>query len=221
MTYGFRVINDWGTVQIDDTYANLALKEVRQYTFQFDQGGTDYFLNFSFSGSLPVFAFRSPDSHSVVAAIQQNGSTYTVQMRSDLGGPVWIYIFDKPITPTSGYGLRVRNANNEITFDSGYKYMRIEGFYSSANGNQGLTPGKTYAVLQGCYFYSEAWITQEPPPWGPQTRGNIFGYYEGIKINNAIYFNTITKLIAENVGEYTYGHFGGRTDCLVIDVTNY
>lgn len=222
MAYGFKVINDYGTVLIDDTFANLALMSSAVYTTT--PPASQYYgsdLIFSFSAQFPVFAFRCETALATVVAVQQNGSAFTVSMRCDgpVGTPIKVYFFDRPTVPTSGWGIRVRDAAGNITFDSGYSYMRIVGAYSGADATWALPAGKVYAVLQGGYYYTQYWLSPAPPT-DPNARGDIITEVSGVRVAGNVMQASIYKESNEMNQPFFGGAFGGTASYLLIDVTN-
>ncbi|UXC37202.1 hypothetical protein [Cupriavidus gilardii] len=225
MPFGFRVLNDWGTVLIDDTFANLALMSVNNYTTvpTTRWGGSD--LTFSFTSQFPIFAFRCETAYATVISVHQNGNTYTVGMRcsGNAGTAIRVYLFDRPTVPTSGWGIRVRDENGAITFDSGYSYMRLDGVYTATSVDPPKTwtlpAGKQYAVVQGGFIYSEFWLSPVPPT-DPTARGDIITEVSGVKLQGNIMeaFYYIEHVIPSQ--PFYNGAYGGIASYLLVDVTN-
>lgn len=161
MTYGFKVTTDTGIVQVDDTFANLAL--IQSGDLSLSQEGDQMNIRYgtlTFSGrEAPVVAIRS--SYPVgYKAVNVSGSTWVYQLVAELkwmnSTPVRWYLFDRPPPLTSGWGIRVRDAQGREVFNSGNRYMRPKAFYTlpadtPADNNAlvdlgGLPPG-TYAAI--------------------------------------------------------------------------
>ncbi|WP_321866768.1 hypothetical protein [Paraburkholderia tropica] len=144
MTYGFKVIGDSGSIQIDDTYANLAV--IGSGTVSLSNGwGSN---NMAWYGDVSVDVGDST-SYPLIGWNGGNGSSYVVCLGHTISGTVhtwrlltinsngtlsgegpmvinW-YVFGRPTVSSNGYGLRVRDANGRVTFDSGNHYMTVIG----------------------------------------------------------------------------------------------
>ena len=145
MTYGFRCVGDHGVIQIDDQFANLALiASGRAFTDYQHPGGqfTRYAtitVNVPDAGVYPMIGYNDADDKSAWFWIwdhQINGTQHTWRVAANAaqgwaGTNFSWYVFARPTNPTAGYGLRVRDANNRITFDSGYRYMKVIGAHST------------------------------------------------------------------------------------------
>ncbi|CAG9184326.1 hypothetical protein CURE108131_25190 [Cupriavidus respiraculi] len=225
MTWEFRVVNDWGTVQIDDTYANLALKHAQ--TYQTGPPASQYYgsdLTFSFAGATPFFAYRCTAGYATVFSIHESGGVWTVRMRcsAGVGTPITVYVFDRPIVSAGGWGFDVFDAAGNLTFSSGYKYMRVVDWVSPAATNPpadyALDPSRIYAVCQGSFAYSQYWVSPAPPT-DPNARGDVI-----TEICGAVFLGSVLRLgtYEENVvmnQPFYQGFAGGSAQYLIIDVT--
>lgn len=145
MAYGFRCIGDHGLIQIDDTYANLALIASGRAFTDYQEPNSRHTriatisVTVADSSVWPVIGYNDADYKSAwfwVWDHQINGNTHTWRIAATssegwAGTNFTWYVFGRPTSPTGGYGLRVRDAQNRITFDSGYKYMKVIGSHAT------------------------------------------------------------------------------------------
>lgn len=170
MTFGFRLGGSSGISQVDDTFANLGF--IAKGSVVLNQTHMTNIANMSMIGSFtvtgrdtPIFAFRS-SVPVTVKSVQASGGNWTVTLAYDgithgAGGTTvdW-YLFDRPPTPPSHYGIRVRDASGREVFNSGSKYFRPKLVAATPPGQptgngSGLSnsydigglPGGTYAVV--------------------------------------------------------------------------
>lgn len=134
MAYGIEVTNDHGTVLIDDSYSNLAVRH--QGTLSAGAG----LRTVSVPGlDQPVPAVRST---AYAATASRQGSTGYIWSAG--GAQVHWYVFDTP-TSSGDYGLQVFNAAGQLTFDAYRKYARVRSVQSGV-GSQTYDSGRLYAV---------------------------------------------------------------------------
>lgn len=134
MAYGFRCKNDFGTMQIDDTYCNLALTQ--QGVWNPASSGTVVGLSkqqvITVSGENPVIFLKPPTgAYCSVIAVSSSGSSwsFTLETGSSINASINWYIFDNPPDPgIGGYGMRIRRGDNKITFHTAHKYLKIVNF---------------------------------------------------------------------------------------------
>lgn len=171
MSYGFRVVNTANTVQVDERFANLALSA----------SGTVYVsgaYDLTVSGVTPLVAIvptgNSSGRLSITRGRSNGDGTFTFRLfTSWFGLDVDYFVFDKPATLGSGYGLRVFDASGNVTFDSRLKYMRVQELIidQTSNGDgmdwsRTFTSGRRYAVvttLWNIYAESSQWVDDEIP----------------------------------------------------------
>ena len=145
MAYGLQIKNAvTGSVQIDETYRNLAFKQKGTLTLSSSPGGSPQagigtpgsngVFAITASGAdfvNPVIVFYSPNTH--IALIKRrlvNATTFHIQVvayGSDAPNKTFQYfLFDVPPAPSgTGYGLRVMDSAGNLTFDSNLKYMKV------------------------------------------------------------------------------------------------
>lgn len=175
MPTGARILNTSGTVQIDQTYKNLALKQKGQITTGSD-GINPSLVNFRqkilrVTATFPLMALQSSVYAVVDYVYRVNANTWDFYIRTSGTTAVTLtyYLFDQPGTPTQNYGLRVFNpVNGQLTYHSEFKYLRIADQISGdiwrtgrANdfGPRTYESGRQYAVITtrrgtGLYMYS-------------------------------------------------------------------
>jgi hypothetical protein len=187
--YGFRATNaNTGSIQIDSTYANLLLiaKATTSSVAVYDSGDGSLIsgissVSFTFTSSkVPVVAF-SCASYVAQADYGRVGGagttwTWTLIVAASAGASLTYYIFDtaQGRTPyySGDYGLRVRDAAGNVTFDSRFPALALIDIYSGTAGSllgSGL-PSKSYssgptfalAALLPCFAFETASFTLGP-----------------------------------------------------------
>lgn len=134
MPAGIYILNDHGTILIDDTYSNLAVRH--QGTLSAGAG----LRTVSVPGlNDPVPAIRST---AYAATASRQGSTGYIWSAG--GAQVHWYVFDVPIG-AGNHGLQVFNAAGQLTFDAYQKYARVRAVQSGV-GSQTYDSGRLYAV---------------------------------------------------------------------------
>lgn len=149
---GLQIINTSNTVQIDQDYRNLCLRQKGNAvtTASLPAGGGSY-AAFNVTGlTSPIIAVGGGS-----AAVPQtywdaanNRHGFLISTVGAIGTSIPYYIFDVPAELGSTYGFQVRNSGNQLIFDALQPPLRIRGFYVNAGvGNYtSLTAGRTYAV---------------------------------------------------------------------------
>lgn len=130
MSAGIRVVNDSGTVQIDDQYSNLRL--IQKGTVPI--GKTEV----SIAGSFPILVLRleqpvggGPDLYVFQEACVRRGASWVYTIGTTLGGVakpgtvVEYYAFDKAAPRTSTFGMQTFNSSGELIYDANEKYLKI------------------------------------------------------------------------------------------------
>lgn len=116
MTAGLQVLNDSGVLQIDETYRNMV---VRSHSTFATLGDHTVSLN---PGVSPLVAIRSvaaPGMFVKSATLAGSSWSWVVNGIGD------VYIFDVPPAPSlHGQGLQVFDGAGNISFDSGYDYLK-------------------------------------------------------------------------------------------------
>ncbi|NIF85358.1 hypothetical protein F3J24_17750 [Comamonas sp. Tr-654] len=145
MAAGLRVKNDYGTFQINDTFPNFVLHSKQTVT---PAQTSDQNIGLS-ELSVPAGAITAIRSTTPTCHLRASGTKLQLVQRPNLSGlgPVEVYIFHRqPNAPISGAGLRIRNAQGIIAFDSNYGPLKIidvingEGTFALPSSNVALIP---------------------------------------------------------------------------------
>jgi hypothetical protein len=220
VAFGVKFVNDAGTVQVDENYANLALRAKATVTTTtlapVVGGGTSYVDVVYTGGSTPMLAL----SCAALAAAPQltvSGTTFTwrVYVLGAVGTAVTYYVFDRPAASTETHGVRVRDAAGSLTFDSGQKYLRVIDTVDLAGsggvGTKQYPAGKAYAVaavkpgvqVTGFNVQAEVW-----------TRVFAFG---ARTVSTDVSWGQVTVHTAPGSPQLHVAYGG----LLILDVTNY
>lgn len=145
MAAGIRIINDWGTLLVDDTFPTLHLREKGTVTIP-----ASGFINIgNKNGRLAV---RSGNVVSIQYFSYTEPLTAGYYVIGQPGSFVEWYLFDVHSGVPSNIGLIVRNPANQIMFDAMAKPLRIDGMRSAGNrpgwmGTASYNPNRYYAVM--------------------------------------------------------------------------
>lgn len=126
MTFGFRARNDFGSVQVDDTYCNMAfLTKGRAVS----DGSTYPLIAVTIAAENPMMFISPTAGIASVRRVEISGGTWTFYIGLGTGVPYcdW-YIFDNPAAGSERFGIRVRRADGKVTFSSEFRYMRMVQF---------------------------------------------------------------------------------------------
>lgn len=159
MAYGFRVIGDSGSVQIDAEFASLAVR----YKYTLTDGGGPYNWQYvTVACETPVVACRCVGGRGGMTAYASNGDgTWSFSFSVESGATLTVYIFDRPqpVSAPPNYGLIVRDALGRTTFDSRCNYLRPVGIVSSADID---TDAAWSSTGSGNYVYRYRDFTYSP-----------------------------------------------------------
>jgi len=150
-----------------------------------------------------------------------SGSTWTFQIVVDgiIGTSVDYWIFDEPDNAApSGYGVVVFDENEEVTFNSNKKYIRVVDFFTDNDydpDTRTYTSGRTYGFIP--VFSAYRWQQFNLPDNFYQ---ELEWTYGGRNATNGVQFQTmivrsevLAGQISEQLVEYNYGF-------IVIDLTD-
>ena len=238
MTYGFKALNDYGAIQIDDTYTNLTLKQkgTATTTGSYSSGSLRFPILILDLTYTPIVAFQPP----VGQLLFINGLS-----SSDLGGGTTRYIFQfvgwgdftfnyfvfgPPPTPTEsplpGYGLVVKDSNNVITYRSDQKYLNIAGLINSSSPTTGttsdtytsstMTSGRSYAIVGSLNASYASYVVDAYPIF--VTQYQYMGYFSLSSSNVIVGGWRFTG--STNVSRGTPSQYN-TLQGLIIDVTNF
>lgn len=153
MPAGLQIMNaDGVTVQVDDTYANLAVVEMGTIaTNTATSAGGNSGVTFSRSGlKNPLIAVAGTTSQVAVAWLQNAGNGtwgFNILAAGGVGTQCKYLIFDSPPATSPNYGFQVFDANGNITFDGSLRYLRvIDMQLNISTGSIAYDASKQYAV---------------------------------------------------------------------------
>lgn len=168
MPTGFQSFNDWGTVQIDENYAAICVRNAPTITVS----GFPNKTIFDVAGVSPMVFLGDTSGVGVVVlsrvSVGANVWRFTLMAASTVN--VRIFIYDRAPPGYSGNsGLQVFNEVGELTYDSGYPVLMLAAVYQT-NGSGATSiglpaDGRTYAAVLS---YSRMRVEKRPvthSPW--------------------------------------------------------
>lgn len=229
------VINDHGTVLIDDNYSNATLVTKGQITLQPTPAGTtNYYVEINWTSAQPVMLALELTGAQVQHLFTNrsgNNWNFVIHFNGDQRGAVVpYYIFTIPSAiPNAGGMVQLFNAAGQIVFDSNLKYMRVHGFFPTTLNNStvecGMAAGRVYAVVSvmGCYFnmHQRANPLEYAPPY---TFNDISGTGLLSRSGTAMvctYKATATYTNQKSDRNEAWNRQVPNGQALIIDVTNY
>lgn len=147
MPAGFQAVNANNIVQIDASYKNYILKEKGYGLLNYDNsewlGNPANAYTVTVNNAVnPLIAMHTKEFVRTWRIALGNGSfmfKFTVAYNNrppdpnlPFPAPFWWYVYDSPPPAASvhGVGMQVFNGSGQITFDSGYQYMKVLGTVS-------------------------------------------------------------------------------------------
>lgn len=221
---GFRVNRPDGSVAIDSSYFNLALRQ--KGSILLDETPNKNLPAFKgktlvVGGDQCIIAYRSAQPVAVYSGLKQ-GNTFSYVFRGmNNNGPIWVewYLFDLP-----GYGLQYtaggkmivrRPADGAVVFDSRMMYMKVQDFFSKTD----LT--RDYPYYPAVVMVNRAWYTRaqySPYFVGVYQAGGTMARVEGNKV--LIRTEVEAAYPLDPSDEQSYAWSGGYPAYLVLDVQN-
>lgn len=166
MPAGLIVYNDHGTVQIDETYRNLAV--AAQGTPTMDGNG----------------AAATPVIHSTTGMMAVRGAYLTryfnwpasndAKLFSTPGQQASYYLFDVP-SGAASFGFQVFTAAGDLAFDAAKKYARVRDTFTTTGPyphTRTYDAGRTYAAI-----IARAPLLYEVRNAAPWSQGGVDGWY--------------------------------------------
>lgn len=155
MTVGFQVfLADGTTVQADDKYKNLAVREQGSVaTTNLSNGGGTSFVVFYRTGLImPLVAVAGTGAAVGQIWYDSANNRWGVMLVSagGVGAQVPYFIFDVPASTNPGFGLQIFNAAGEKTFDITQKYMRVVDMFATSartGTTRNYDASRTYACV--------------------------------------------------------------------------
>ncbi|MCP1652731.1 hypothetical protein [Pseudomonas nitroreducens] len=208
MPAGLQIINDAGTVQIDDNYANFLLRGKGAVTTTGPNTAQAWYVavgTIQVYGSNPQIFFEANDAFVCPVSRTISGSLHTFTIYTDVATTLNYYVFDNDIPAAPGNcGLQVFNGAGTLMYDSGNKPMRIimvQPYGTFATGKNSL---KLVAALS----FSRVNLGQVGVIGG---RPNIGWSHDSIRLQNAAI--DAKRLVART--------FPGSVDSTYPTQTNY
>jgi len=208
MAAGFFVKNNSGTVQIDELYKNLVLKEVQSFSL------TGGLFDVVATGEMPIPVFYSPYHYVALISVSVSGNTWTYRAAvNSASGTLKAYIFDvaSVVTPSDNFGLRVWDASASLIYDTSQLPLRIVGNqnYPHTATGQFIYPGVNRVGV--CISLLAARLVPVM-----ENRSNIMGY--GLNTINGM----VQHGIPVGVGAINRAEVGARYgQFLAVDLSNY
>ncbi|RKP43789.1 hypothetical protein [Pararobbsia silviterrae] len=142
MTYGARIYNANGFLQITGQFKNLAFRAKGSTV----SGGTAlpghafYQASYTFAGSaVSILAFACAAPCAILSCVDNGNGTFTATFAvNGTGVTVQVFVFDDPAYSTivGNYGVRVRTDDGSaVAFDSRTRYMRVINFVGGSEAS--------------------------------------------------------------------------------------
>lgn len=217
MGAGIEIINDFGTVLINDTDPVLQLRNKYNVTAT---TGIPRYYDFTVSGvNFPIIAIRCAQ-YAFMQSYVRSGSNLTVRIgvNATVNTDLTIYHFDIPTAPNpTGHGVQIFDASGNCTFDSSAKTAVIYAV-NPPTGIWSGTIGRIYAFAfhtsynryltlpdSGSTYYFEKYINA----------AKVSGHT--VDIDNNFLWSFGTEFGTDPGIDQTSGITGG----FIIDVTSY
>lgn len=157
MATGIKIYNDAGTVQIDETYANLVLVDKQTITIS-TPVTTAY--DYTCAGDVVAVAVKVYPETFVTKSAQFTGTGWVYRFlffnNPDTTGTCTftVYAFGKPPPATETVGLKVLDGSGNLVFHSQFKPLRIISVNSNAVGYTGPSGRNLAAMFLTMSLYS-------------------------------------------------------------------
>lgn len=154
MAFGAKIINDTGSIQIDQDYKNLAMVAKGNIVTTNTIGGGYSWVDLTITGINPILALRCTTRSCHYYYITNSGSnwTYRIFINNSTAGvdTITYYVFDEPPTPVmSGFGMIIFNSASQPCFDNRHKYLRVTAMieHPHTEASHTFTVGRQYAAI--------------------------------------------------------------------------
>lgn len=161
MPAGLQIFNSYNTVQIDENYRNLSLKEKRDVTIAGDIY-TTLIYDLVFYGEAAVAGVISRSLFAVPIFSEYSGGYWTQRWLfkpigfMNVNEVVTFYIWDEVYSPSTNVGIEVFDGIGRRTFHSDSKPMKILGQSTANNSYWGDPSGRLILpILNRPSFQSE------------------------------------------------------------------
>lgn len=159
MPAGFTIWNpDGHTVQVDDTYRNLAVREQGVINTVGSLFGGGSIVSFNRSGlQYPLLALGGTNWTMGASWNDQSGGfIFNVVSAGPVGTGVPYFIFDVPDNTDFHYGAQVFDSQGRKTFDALRKYLRVvDMFDSNGSDHRSYDASKTYAFIHMVFGFRQ------------------------------------------------------------------
>ncbi|MNM35029.1 hypothetical protein D3C81_456950 [compost metagenome] len=127
MPAGLQIVNDYGTLQIDNDYQNYMLRTKGSVTTVAASGGTvtNYSASIQVVGNNPQIFFDVNNGFISTGWRTVSGNVHTFAIFTTTVVTVSYYIFDNDIPAAGNFGMQVFNAAGRLVFDSSNHCLRI------------------------------------------------------------------------------------------------
>jgi hypothetical protein len=163
MPAGIQILNDFGTVQIDDTSPVLALREKVSVPMALTGVSNYYFGSISLSNYInPMVAVRC-DQLCYLQSVNFSTNPATVHFRTNVPATVTAYCFDRIGALSGGLGFAVWNAAGQIMFEAASKPAIVVA--TGANTmNVAVPAGRQHAVCMHSLRLARNYAIDSEPP---------------------------------------------------------
>jgi hypothetical protein len=230
------IINNAGTVLIDDNYSNACLSARGSLTLgsTFAGNGNCYVTTLTItSAQLPMLALELSDVPLSHFYTQVSNTTWTFTIfhpKNYAGRVINYYVFSIPsLVGNAGGQLQLFNAAGQLVFDSNLKYMRVFKFYATTLNNatiaSDLTAGRVFAAVSviACSYRMHQRNPSDPGTTAPymyiDASNLILLTRSGNSLVSQNYTTDNSSGYSDDQNYYTESVNNGRV--LLIDVTNY
>ena len=217
MPTGFQSINDWGTVQIDENYSAVCLRQTPVITVYSYPNKT----HFDVAGVSPLLFLGDTSGVGVcvISRVQIATNVWRFTLISGSQVSVRCFVFDKGPPGYSGNsGLQVFNAAGELTYDSGYPVFALKAVYqmtgSGPNSFSVPADGRAYAA---CMSFTRLRVEKKPI-----THASWDLYQEALWVSSSsLYIDDVKvgSVGGENPGSNRDKSTRGPPQILLADVT--
>lgn len=139
MPAGLKLINDYGTTQIDETYHNYLLRSKGSVTTtgpDASQGMNACSATIQVSGTHPQVFFEASGAYICPGGRTISGSVHTFTIYTDVPATLTYYVFDLNVPAVAGnFGLQVFTGLGTLAYSSANRPMGVVSILSLASGS--------------------------------------------------------------------------------------
>lgn len=225
MPAGLLVINDTGSVQLDENFYTFALvaQGVETTIAKTTQGGNSK-LFISLAGMTnPIIAIQPVDKTGLMYA-NAGGAEFVTDSPVGTDIPYWVFDSELPVE-TEDAGMQVFNATGDLVYTSSQKQLRVHSLVGGV-GVVALPAGREYALAYQTSFGHRTWAQ------GTHPSDEVDDWWEESYVISAV-FSDVDEITFDEIehswsGPFEHGdpgipgtdlNFPGQI--MVIDVTDY